>query len=75
MTKEEDKSLTIKEKGMILDKIIKKAQHNKINCEEGNQISKEEFENIPWECWPSKDQGMPKVISNLIKILTGVNLF
>lgn len=59
----------------MIEKIIKKAQNNKINDEEGNQISRDEFEMIPWECWPGKDYGMPKVMCNLIKILTGVNLF
>jgi len=71
----EGKFLTNKEQEKMIGKIIKKAQDNKINDEEGNQISRDEFELIPWECWPGKDFGMPKVICNLIKILTGINLY
>lgn len=59
----------------MIEKIIKKAQNNKINDEEVNQISREEFEMIPWECWPGKEFGMPKVVCNLIKIITGINLY
>jgi len=55
MSKENDESMTKKEKGLLIDKIILKAQNNKISIEEGNQISKLEFESIPWECWPSKE--------------------
>jgi len=67
------KILSKKEKATLIDGIIKKAQNNKIN-DDGNQLTREEFELIPWECYPGKDFGMPKVISNLIKILTGINL-
>lgn len=67
--------MSVRETANMIERIIKKAQNNKINEGENSQISREEFENINWENWPGVEFGMPKVISNLIKILTGVNMF
>lgn len=69
------KNMTVKETANMIEKIIKKAQNTKLNDSGASQISREEFENLDWKYYPGKDFGMPKVIANLIKTLTGINLY